>query len=221
MKNKKLFKVCLMISIFMFSFSLSGKGAIGENVVRVEAASARKSSRKVSKKKSSKKKKEHECKWVKKVHRVKHPAKYGYRRVLVKEAWVEEEPVYIYDERYICKGCGADITDDPDKHMFDALDRVKPQIDAIGWVKEGGRCICNVCHKDITDDPFGHKTEEASKLWVCGAGWYTDYRDIVVGVKKINHPAVYKKKKVLLKKAYTEKETYYKCRCGAIGVVVD
>jgi len=41
--------------------------------------------------------------------------------VLVQDAWVEKIPVYDEVEVYICNGCGADITSDPDTHAYNAL----------------------------------------------------------------------------------------------------
>ncbi|WP_338631241.1 hypothetical protein [Clostridium baratii] len=49
----------------------------------------------------------------------------------------------------------------------------------------------------------------------CGA-YHIEYKDVQVGTKKVHHDAVYKKKWVVDKKAYTEtKITGYKCSCGS------
>lgn len=52
---------------------------------------------------------------------INHPEEGHWENVVVKEAWTEVVPVYEDEERYICNGCGADITNDPDTHMYEAL----------------------------------------------------------------------------------------------------
>lgn len=52
---------------------------------------------------------------------VHHEEQGHYEKILVSEAWTEEIPIYEEQEVYICNGCGADITSDPDKHMYEAL----------------------------------------------------------------------------------------------------
>ncbi|MDU6333748.1 MAG: hypothetical protein E6584_21545 [Enterobacter hormaechei] len=52
---------------------------------------------------------------------VHHKEQGHYENILVSEAWTEEIPIYEEQEVYICNGCGADITSDPDKHMYEAL----------------------------------------------------------------------------------------------------
>ncbi|MBS6503902.1 MAG: hypothetical protein KH415_20210 [Clostridium sp.] len=52
---------------------------------------------------------------------VHHEEQGHYENILVSEAWTEEVPIYEEQEVYICNGCGADTTSDPDKHMYEAL----------------------------------------------------------------------------------------------------
>lgn len=63
----------------------------------------------------------HTHSWMPITSVVHHEEQGHYEKILVSEAWVEEVPVYENREVYICNGCGADITSDPDKHMYEAL----------------------------------------------------------------------------------------------------
>lgn len=78
------------------------------------------------------------------------------------------------------------------------------------WVEEVpkydtvARDICNGCGKDITDDIDGHlKSEMLAGNMACG-GYHTEWKQVQVGVDKINHPAVTEKKWVVSKPAWSE-----------------
>lgn len=63
----------------------------------------------------------HTHNWIPITSVVHHEEQGHYEKILVSEAWTEEVPIYEDKEVYICNGCGADITSDPDKHMYEAL----------------------------------------------------------------------------------------------------
>ena len=77
--------------------------------------------------------------------------------------------------------------------------------------------ICNGCGKDITGFENDH-TEEQALIgnYACG-GWHNEQRKVQTGTNTINHDAVYEKKWVVDKAAWTEKVlSGYKCSsCGA------
>ena len=77
--------------------------------------------------------------------------------------------------------------------------------------------ICNGCGKDITGFENDH-TEEQALIgnYACG-GWHNEQRKVQTGTNTINHDAVYEKKWVVDKAAWTEKVlSGYKCNsCGA------
>lgn len=70
---------------------------------------------------TSNKEESHTHNWVPITSVVHHDEQGHNEKILVSEAWTEEVPVYENREVYICNGCGADITSDPDKHMYEAL----------------------------------------------------------------------------------------------------
>lgn len=82
--------------------------------------------------------------------------------------------------------------------------------------EERERAICNGCKKDITNNTNKHMKEQMlAGIKGCGA-WHTEWHEVQVGTKIVNHDAVYKKKWVVDKKAYTETKIIgYKCSCGA------
>lgn len=80
-----------------------------------------------------------------------------------------------------------------------------------------GRAICNGCKADITADPGAHMKEALlAGNEACGA-WTGKYVDVQVGTETVNHEAVYDKKYVVDKAAWTENiVSGYKCSsCGA------
>ena len=48
---------------------------------------------------------------------VHHPASGHNEQVLIKEAWTEYKPIYETVAIEVCNTCGADITDNPSKHI--------------------------------------------------------------------------------------------------------
>lgn len=78
------------------------------------------------------------------------------------------------------------------------------------WVEEVpkydtvARDICNGCGKDITDDIDGHlKSEMLAGNMACG-GYHTEWKQVQVGVDKINHPEVTEKRWVVSRPAWSE-----------------
>ncbi|WWU63255.1 hypothetical protein QJR26_09445 [Clostridium baratii] len=82
--------------------------------------------------------------------------------------------------------------------------------------EERERYICNGCRKDITNNADKHMEDALlAGNTKCGA-YHTEWKTVQVGTKVVKHDAVYKKKWVVDKKAYTEtKITGYRCSCGA------
>lgn len=81
---------------------------------------------------------------------------------------------------------------------------------------EQARDICNGCGKDITNNPWDHIEEQAlAGNYACG-GYHTEYKRVQTGTNTIKHDAIYEKKWVVTKPAWTEKVlTGYKCTdCG-------
>ena len=77
--------------------------------------------------------------------------------------------------------------------------------------------ICNGCGEDITGREIAHAKEQAlAGNNACG-GWHEEQRKVQTGTNTINHDAVYEKKWVVDKAAWTEKVlSGYKCSsCGA------
>lgn len=82
--------------------------------------------------------------------------------------------------------------------------------------EERERSICNGCGKDITADPWKHiKEQMLAGNSKCG-GYHSEWKNVQVGTKTVKHDAVYKKKWVVNKKAWTETVvTGHKCSgCG-------
>lgn len=80
--------------------------------------------------------------------------------------------------------------------------------------EERERSICNGCGKDITADPYTHN--ENHMLNGEKGGWHSEWKKVQVGTKTVKHDAVYSKKWVVDKKAWTETVvTGHKCSgCG-------
>lgn len=78
------------------------------------------------------------------------------------------------------------------------------------------RAICNGCGVDITDDIYNHTYNAlVNGNTKCGA-WHSEWKQVQVGTNTINHDAVYEKKWVVDKAAWTEKVlTGHQCSCGA------
>lgn len=75
--------------------------------------------------------------------------------------------------------------------------------------------ICNGCGEDITTNPTQHNKNHA--LNGEKGGWHTEWKQVQTGINTITHDAVYEKKWVVDKQAWTEKVlSGYKCNsCGA------
>lgn len=82
--------------------------------------------------------------------------------------------------------------------------------------EERERSICNGCGKDITADPYKHMKEALSQGNTKCSGYHSEWKKVQVGTKTVKHEAVYKKKWVVDKKAWTETVvTGHKCSgCG-------
>lgn len=76
--------------------------------------------------------------------------------------------------------------------------------------------ICNGCGKDITGNTSAHMKEQAlAGNYACG-GYHSEWKQVQVGTNTVTHDAVYEKKWVVDKAAWTEKVVSgYKCNCGA------
>lgn len=76
--------------------------------------------------------------------------------------------------------------------------------------------ICNGCGKDITGNTSAHMKEQAlAGNYACG-GYHSEWKQVQVGTNTVTHDAVYEKKWVVDKAAWTEKVlSGYKCNCGA------
>lgn len=65
--------------------------------------------------------KKHTHTWLEKKTTVNHEAEGHYEDKLVKEAWVEEVPVFEEQAREICGNCGADVTSNPGEHIMEHM----------------------------------------------------------------------------------------------------
>lgn len=76
--------------------------------------------------------------------------------------------------------------------------------------------ICNGCGKDITGHPWDHIEEQMLQGNLACGGYHTELKQVQVGTNTIKHDAIYEKKWVVTKPAWTEKVlTGYKCTdCG-------
>ncbi|MDU2702395.1 MAG: hypothetical protein E7C47_09670 [Veillonella sp.] len=108
-----------------------------------------------------------------------------------------------------------DVAHSEEGHWEDVL--VSPAwTEEVPVYEEQARSICNGCGKDITGSPWDHIEEQAlAGNFACG-GYHVEYIEIQVGTNTINHDAVYEKKWVVDKSAWTEKVlTGHQCSCGA------
>ncbi|WP_338631861.1 hypothetical protein [Clostridium baratii] len=82
--------------------------------------------------------------------------------------------------------------------------------------EERARDICNTCNADLTGTNISAHVKKHMLAGEDKGGHRTEWKKVQVGTKPVKHDAVYKKKWVVDKKAYTEtKITGYKCGCGA------
>lgn len=106
-----------------------------------------------------------------------------------------------------------DVAHSEEGHWEDVL--VSPAwIEEVPVYEEQVRSICNTCGADITGNTSAHAKEHM--LNGENGGHRTEYVEVQVGTNTINHDAVYEKKWVVDKAAWTEKVlTGYQCSCGA------
>lgn len=78
------------------------------------------------------------------------------------------------------------------------------------------RSICNGCGKDITGNTTAHMKEQILQGNLACGGYHSELKQVQVGSNTVTHDAVYEKKWVVDKQAWTEKVVSgYKCNCGA------
>ena len=70
---------------------------------------------------TSNKEESHTHNWVPITSVVHHDEQGHNEKILVSEAWTEEIPIYEDKEVAICKGCGADITNNPTEHNMNHM----------------------------------------------------------------------------------------------------
>ena len=89
--------------------------------------------------------------------------------------------------------------------------------ESIPVYEEQARSICNGCGLDITGFASDHCAEQMLAGNMACSGYHTEYKKIQTGTNTIKHDAVYEKKWVVDKQAWTEKVlSGYKCSsCGA------
>lgn len=70
---------------------------------------------------------EHQHSWVADIETIEHPEEYHIEKVVVKEAWVEEKPVYETVVHLICKDCEEDLKDLSEEERLEHLDAHKAE----------------------------------------------------------------------------------------------
>lgn len=91
-----------------------------------------------------------------------------------------------------------------------------------GWSEEvptyenKARDICNTCNADITGTSISAHVKQHMLAGEDKGGHRTIWKKVQVGTKAVNHPAVYDKKWVVDKQAWSETVTTgHKCSCGS------
>lgn len=94
---------------------------------------------------------------------------YTQQWVVDQPAWTEtiETPVYEMDERCICNGCGADITNDPGTHMEQGMLNGKPECGA--WHSEWVQIQTGTSTETINHPEQGHY-ESVISGYKCSCG---------------------------------------------------
>lgn len=88
--------------------------------------------------------------------------------------------------------------------------------ESIPIYEQRARDICNGCGKDITDNPTAHMREQMLQGNLACGGYHTEYKQVQTGSNTVTHDAIYEKRWVVVKPAWTEKVVSgYKCNCGA------
>ena len=127
--------------------------------------------------------KPHEHHWVDNIVKIEHPEEGHYEKVLVKDAWDEEVPIYEEQIRHICNNCGEDITGSENDHMFEHLSNGE----LAGWHEE----VKNV---QVGTETVHHEAVYEDKWIVDKEAW----------TETIHHEAVYEDKWIVDKEAWTE-----------------
>lgn len=88
--------------------------------------------------------------------------------------------------------------------------------ESIPIYEQRARDICNGCGKDITDNPTAHMREQMLQGNLACGGYHTEYTQVQTGSNTVTHDAIYEKRWVVVKPAWTEKVVSgYNCNCGA------
>ena len=127
--------------------------------------------------------KPHEHHWVDNIVKIEHPEEGHYEKVLVKDAWDEEVPIYEEQIRHICNNCGEDITGSENDHMFEHLSNGE----LAGWHEE----VKNI---QVGTETVHHEAVYEDKWIVDKEAW----------TETIHHEAVYEDKWIVDKEAWTE-----------------
>ena len=127
--------------------------------------------------------KPHEHHWVDNIVKIEHPEEGHYEKVLVKDAWDEEVPIYEEQIRHICNNCGEDITGSENDHMFEHLSNGE----LAGWHEE----VKNI---QVGTETVHHEAVYEDKWIVDKEAW----------TETIHHEAVYENKWIVDKEAWTE-----------------
>lgn len=78
------------------------------------------------------------------------------------------------------------------------------------------RDLCNTCNADITEANISAHLKKHMMAGEDKGGYRTAWKKVQVGTKAVNHPAVYDKKWVVDKQAWSETVTNgHKCSCGS------
>lgn len=169
-------------------------------------------------------------KWVKQTETVEHPAEGYEEEYVVKEAWVEEVPVYEKQERLICDetSCAMDLTDLTEEERTSHTDAHAANGGASGVhteEKDVQTGTEKVEHPAVTDTrwvetkaAWTETIDNGYKCSVCGKTTEKPHEHTwVKRTKTVKHATVYGKKWVETKAAWTEKVvTGYKMKEYAI-----
>lgn len=91
---------------------------------------------------------------------VHHPASGHNEQVLIKEAWTEYKPIYETVAIEVCNTCGADITDNPSKHIKQHM-----------LAGEGGSWRTEYIQKQTGTETIAHPAEYETRWVQDSAAW--------------------------------------------------
>lgn len=91
---------------------------------------------------------------------VHHPASGHNEQVLIKEAWTEHKPIYETVAIEVCNTCGADITDNPSKHIKQHM-----------LAGEGGSWRTEYIQKQTGTETIAHPAEYETRWVQDSAAW--------------------------------------------------